>query len=30
MAAEQPGIVFIAEDIASDDVYLLTGRFSAH
>lgn len=30
MATELPGTVFIAEDIAPDDIYLLTGRFSAH
>jgi hypothetical protein len=30
MAAEQPGTVFIGEDVLADDVYLLTGRFSAH
>jgi hypothetical protein len=30
MAAEQPGTVVIAEDIGPDDIYVLTGRFSAH
>jgi hypothetical protein len=30
VVADQPGTVFVSEDIDADNAYLLTGRFSAH